>query len=77
MVSIYNVIDAKDAEAVYNDGHFIKKADMYKAFHPFLGTGLLTSEGLFILLYNFYTYVYIFCFMSTLQVDKSCAIMKL
>ncbi|KAI8038469.1 uncharacterized protein LOC128254616 [Drosophila gunungcola] len=43
--SIYNIIDADNAENVLNDPNMINKGLVYNFLHPFLRTGLLTSTG--------------------------------
>ncbi|XP_041563184.1 cytochrome P450 4p1 [Drosophila elegans] len=43
--SIYNIIDADNAENVLNHPNLITKGLVYNFLHPFLRTGLLTSTG--------------------------------
>jgi cytochrome P450 family 4 len=41
----YNVIRAKDAEKILGSSKHINKSLIYNFLHPFLKTGLLTSNG--------------------------------
>ncbi|KAL7039693.1 hypothetical protein ACKWTF_000072 [Chironomus riparius] len=42
---VYNIIRAKDAEKILSSSKLLKKGRAYQYLHPFLKTGLLTSEG--------------------------------
>ncbi|XP_013112545.2 cytochrome P450 4p1-like isoform X1 [Stomoxys calcitrans] len=42
---VLNIIDANDAELVLNDPRLLSKGLGYKFLHPFIQTGLLTSDG--------------------------------
>ena len=44
-ISSLNVIKAKDVEKLLNGSKHINKSFIYKILHPFLGNGLLTSQG--------------------------------
>ncbi|CAO1435624.1 unnamed protein product [Diamesa hyperborea] len=44
-IASLNIIRAKDVEKLLNGSKHINKSFIYKILHPFLGNGLLTSQG--------------------------------
>lgn len=44
-IASFNIIKAKDVEKLLNGSKHINKSFIYKILHPFLGNGLLTSQG--------------------------------
>lgn len=41
----YEICRARDAEKILGSSKFINKSDIYNILHPFLHSGLLTSNG--------------------------------